>query len=78
MHIFKEFHRHVVILLESCILIQSNLYKDAQVDDAQQLANLELSCDFHPPDWITDVRLRRSPFVPQMGDEVRDILSYAV
>ncbi|XP_066478380.1 bromodomain and WD repeat-containing protein 1 isoform X2 [Tiliqua scincoides] len=43
--------------------------EDAQVDDTQP-ANPELSCDFHPPDWITDVRLRRSPFVPQMGDEV--------
>ncbi|XP_063161419.1 bromodomain and WD repeat-containing protein 1 [Candoia aspera] len=28
------------------------------------------SSDFHPPDWITNIRLRRSPFVPQMGDEV--------
>uniref|UniRef100_A0A670Z194 Bromodomain and WD repeat domain containing 1 n=1 Tax=Pseudonaja textilis TaxID=8673 RepID=A0A670Z194_PSETE len=29
-----------------------------------------LSSDFQPPDWITNIRLRRSPFVPQMGDEV--------
>ncbi|XP_033002928.1 bromodomain and WD repeat-containing protein 1 isoform X3 [Lacerta agilis] len=27
------------------------------------------SREVQPPDWITDVRLRRSPFVPQMGDE---------
>ncbi|CAI5772550.1 and WD repeat-containing 1 isoform X1 [Podarcis lilfordi] len=27
------------------------------------------SWEVQPPDWITDVRLRRSPFVPQMGDE---------
>uniref|UniRef100_A0A672V4D7 Bromodomain and WD repeat-containing protein 1 n=1 Tax=Strigops habroptila TaxID=2489341 RepID=A0A672V4D7_STRHB len=32
--------------------------------------NLELSYDLHPPVWITDTALRRSPFVPQMGDEV--------
>uniref|UniRef100_A0A8C0ZHL6 Bromodomain and WD repeat-containing protein 1 n=1 Tax=Cyanistes caeruleus TaxID=156563 RepID=A0A8C0ZHL6_CYACU len=28
------------------------------------------SYDWHPPVWITDTALRRSPFVPQMGDEV--------
>uniref|UniRef100_A0A8C3K4C9 Bromodomain and WD repeat domain containing 1 n=1 Tax=Calidris pygmaea TaxID=425635 RepID=A0A8C3K4C9_9CHAR len=32
--------------------------------------NLEFSYDWHPPVWITDTALRRSPFVPQMGDEV--------
>uniref|UniRef100_A0A8D2PM76 Bromodomain and WD repeat domain containing 1 n=1 Tax=Zosterops lateralis melanops TaxID=1220523 RepID=A0A8D2PM76_ZOSLA len=30
----------------------------------------QLSYDWHPPVWITDTALRRSPFVPQMGDEV--------
>uniref|UniRef100_A0A7M4FCH8 Bromodomain and WD repeat domain containing 1 n=1 Tax=Crocodylus porosus TaxID=8502 RepID=A0A7M4FCH8_CROPO len=30
----------------------------------------ELLDDWHPPVWITDTALRRSPFVPQMGDEV--------
>lgn len=35
-----------------------------------QPVNLELSYDWHPPIWITDTALRRSPFVPQMGDEV--------
>ncbi|NXX11645.1 BRWD1 protein, partial [Podargus strigoides] len=35
-----------------------------------QSVNLELSYDWHPPVWITDTALRRSPFVPQMGDEV--------
>uniref|UniRef100_A0A8C0EYV3 Bromodomain and WD repeat-containing protein 1 n=1 Tax=Bubo bubo TaxID=30461 RepID=A0A8C0EYV3_BUBBB len=35
-----------------------------------QPVNLELSYDWHPPVWITDTALRRSPFVPQMGDEV--------
>uniref|UniRef100_A0A8D2PJA6 Bromodomain and WD repeat-containing protein 1 n=1 Tax=Zosterops lateralis melanops TaxID=1220523 RepID=A0A8D2PJA6_ZOSLA len=35
-----------------------------------QPMNLELSYDWHPPVWITDTALRRSPFVPQMGDEV--------
>ncbi|XP_053168906.1 bromodomain and WD repeat-containing protein 1 isoform X2 [Hemicordylus capensis] len=44
--------------------------EDMQMNSSQQQENLELSCDFQPPDWITDIRLRRSPFVPQMGDEV--------
>uniref|UniRef100_A0A8C2T6Z9 Bromodomain and WD repeat-containing protein 1 n=1 Tax=Coturnix japonica TaxID=93934 RepID=A0A8C2T6Z9_COTJA len=35
-----------------------------------QPVNSELSYDWHPPVWITDTALRRSPFVPQMGDEV--------
>lgn len=35
-----------------------------------QPVNLEMSYDWHPPVWITDTALRRSPFVPQMGDEV--------
>uniref|UniRef100_A0A8C4UPU2 Bromodomain and WD repeat-containing protein 1 n=1 Tax=Falco tinnunculus TaxID=100819 RepID=A0A8C4UPU2_FALTI len=36
----------------------------------EEPVNLELSYDCHPPVWITDTALRRSPFVPQMGDEV--------
>uniref|UniRef100_A0A8D2M6K6 Bromodomain and WD repeat domain containing 1 n=1 Tax=Zonotrichia albicollis TaxID=44394 RepID=A0A8D2M6K6_ZONAL len=39
-------------------------------DAAAQPLNLELSYEWHPPVWITDTALRRSPFVPQMGDEV--------
>ncbi|XP_037380834.1 bromodomain and WD repeat-containing protein 1 isoform X2 [Talpa occidentalis] len=35
-----------------------------------ELANLEQLYEFHPPVWITDTTLRKSPFVPQMGDEV--------
>ncbi|XP_058517601.1 bromodomain and WD repeat-containing protein 1 [Ochotona princeps] len=35
-----------------------------------ELANMEHLCEFHPPVWITDTALRKSPFVPQMGDEV--------
>uniref|UniRef100_A0A665TWK8 Bromodomain and WD repeat domain containing 1 n=1 Tax=Echeneis naucrates TaxID=173247 RepID=A0A665TWK8_ECHNA len=31
---------------------------------------LEVSNEFRPSPWITDVIPRRSPFVPQMGDEV--------
>ncbi|XP_061483645.1 bromodomain and WD repeat-containing protein 1 isoform X3 [Rhineura floridana] len=44
--------------------------EDAQVNAPQPSVALELSFEFQPPDWITDIRLRRSPFVPQMGDEV--------
>ncbi|KAM6224854.1 bromodomain and WD repeat-containing protein 1 [Rhynchocyon petersi] len=35
-----------------------------------ELANTEHLSEFHPPVWITDTTLRKSPFVPQMGDEV--------
>ncbi|XP_075856297.1 bromodomain and WD repeat-containing protein 1 isoform X1 [Microcebus murinus] len=35
-----------------------------------ELANMEHLYEFHPPVWITDTTLRKSPFVPQMGDEV--------
>ncbi|XP_056415651.1 bromodomain and WD repeat-containing protein 1 [Hyla sarda] len=32
--------------------------------------NREISSDWRPSNWITDTTPRRSPFVPQMGDEV--------
>ncbi|XP_050018018.1 bromodomain and WD repeat-containing protein 1 isoform X1 [Alexandromys fortis] len=35
-----------------------------------ELADAEHLYEFHPPVWITDTALRKSPFVPQMGDEV--------
>uniref|UniRef100_A0A452T0Z8 Bromodomain and WD repeat-containing protein 1 n=1 Tax=Ursus maritimus TaxID=29073 RepID=A0A452T0Z8_URSMA len=35
-----------------------------------ELTNMEHLYEFHPPVWITDTTLRKSPFVPQMGDEV--------
>ncbi|XP_048348579.1 bromodomain and WD repeat-containing protein 1 isoform X2 [Sphaerodactylus townsendi] len=44
--------------------------EEAQENAPSQSVSLQPSYDFHPPDWITDTRLRRSPFVPQMGDEV--------
>uniref|UniRef100_A0A8C0V9H8 Bromodomain and WD repeat-containing protein 1 n=1 Tax=Cyanistes caeruleus TaxID=156563 RepID=A0A8C0V9H8_CYACU len=44
--------------------------KQEEADAAAQPLNLEFSYDWHPPVWITDTALRRSPFVPQMGDEV--------
>ncbi|XP_056184764.1 bromodomain and WD repeat-containing protein 1 isoform X2 [Falco biarmicus] len=44
--------------------------KQEEANAATQPVNLELSYDCHPPVWITDTALRRSPFVPQMGDEV--------
>nr|XP_030139934.3 bromodomain and WD repeat-containing protein 1 [Taeniopygia guttata] len=44
--------------------------KQEETDAAAQPLNVELSYDWHPPVWITDTALRRSPFVPQMGDEV--------
>ncbi|XP_009946492.1 PREDICTED: bromodomain and WD repeat-containing protein 1, partial [Leptosomus discolor] len=44
--------------------------KQEEANAPTQPLNLELSYDWHPPVWITDTALRRSPFVPQMGDEV--------
>uniref|UniRef100_A0A672V5A2 Bromodomain and WD repeat-containing protein 1 n=1 Tax=Strigops habroptila TaxID=2489341 RepID=A0A672V5A2_STRHB len=44
--------------------------KQEEANAETQPVNLELSYDLHPPVWITDTALRRSPFVPQMGDEV--------
>nr|XP_056714892.1 bromodomain and WD repeat-containing protein 1 [Euleptes europaea] len=44
--------------------------EEAQENAPAQSVSLQSPNDFHPPDWITDTRLRRSPFVPQMGDEV--------
>ncbi|KFQ84018.1 Bromodomain and WD repeat-containing protein 1, partial [Phoenicopterus ruber ruber] len=44
--------------------------KQEEANAPTQPINLELSYDWHPPVWITDTALRRSPFVPQMGDEV--------
>lgn len=37
---------------------------------ARPSINREVSCEFRPSQWITDVIPRKSPFVPQMGDEV--------
>lgn len=31
--------------------------------------------EWQPPKWITDTVPRRSPYVPQMGDEVRMVAS---
>ncbi|KAK7812259.1 hypothetical protein U0070_024413, partial [Myodes glareolus] len=45
---------------------------------AAELADTEHLYEFHPPVWITDTTLRKSPFVPQMGDEVRAEASQSV
>ncbi|XP_019384495.1 PREDICTED: bromodomain and WD repeat-containing protein 1 isoform X4 [Crocodylus porosus] len=44
--------------------------KQEETDTLAQPVIPELLDDWHPPVWITDTALRRSPFVPQMGDEV--------
>uniref|UniRef100_A0A8D0L8D5 BRWD/PHIP ancillary-like domain-containing protein n=1 Tax=Sphenodon punctatus TaxID=8508 RepID=A0A8D0L8D5_SPHPU len=44
--------------------------ENTQMNTPTQPANVEQLSDFHPPVWVTDTELRRSPFVPQMGDEV--------
>ena len=36
----------------------------------QQEAIQELPEEFRPPEWLTDTIPRKSPYVPQIGDEV--------
>lgn len=43
--------------------------KKPKVDDAQELLSL-----FQPPDWLIRTDIRISPYVPQIGDEVKEIV----
>ncbi|XP_073216561.1 bromodomain and WD repeat-containing protein 1 isoform X3 [Lepidochelys kempii] len=44
--------------------------ENVQNSTPTQPVNEDVLYDYHPPVWITDTALRKSPFVPQMGDEV--------
>uniref|UniRef100_A0A8C1ZMM6 Bromodomain and WD repeat domain containing 1 n=1 Tax=Cyprinus carpio TaxID=7962 RepID=A0A8C1ZMM6_CYPCA len=46
--------------------------EEQTIDEEEQIPsiNREISNEFRPSAWITDVIPRKSPFVPQMGDEV--------
>uniref|UniRef100_A0A8C7HGD3 Bromodomain and WD repeat domain containing 1 n=1 Tax=Oncorhynchus kisutch TaxID=8019 RepID=A0A8C7HGD3_ONCKI len=44
--------------------------KQQSEDEERPSINREVSNEFRPSTWITDVIPRKSPFVPQMGDEV--------
>lgn len=44
--------------------------KTSRRPKARPSINREVSNEFRPSPWITDVIPRKSPFVPQMGDEV--------
>ncbi|XP_043363165.1 bromodomain and WD repeat-containing protein 1 isoform X2 [Dermochelys coriacea] len=44
--------------------------ENVQNSTLTQPVNEDVCYDYHPPVWITDTALRKSPFVPQMGDEV--------
>ncbi|EMP31441.1 Bromodomain and WD repeat-containing protein 1 [Chelonia mydas] len=44
--------------------------ENVQNSTPTQPGNEDVLYDYHPPVWITDTALRKSPFVPQMGDEV--------
>lgn len=46
------------------------IYPQIQHPKARPSINREVSNEFRPSPWITDVIPRKSPFVPQMGDEV--------
>lgn len=37
---------------------------------AEDAAIRELAPEFRPPEWLTDVVARTTPYLPQMGDEV--------
>ncbi|XP_034403808.1 bromodomain and WD repeat-containing protein 3 isoform X2 [Cyclopterus lumpus] len=45
-------------------------YKSPRRPKVRPSINREVSNEFRPSTWITDVIHRKSPFVPQMGDEV--------
>ncbi|XP_068564112.1 bromodomain and WD repeat-containing protein 3 isoform X2 [Cebidichthys violaceus] len=45
-------------------------YKSPRRPKVRPSINREVSNEFRPSPWITDVIPRKSPFVPQMGDEV--------
>ncbi|XP_067401337.1 bromodomain and WD repeat-containing protein 1-like [Emydura macquarii macquarii] len=47
-----------------------NQEENVQNNTPTQPVNVDLLYDYHPPVWITDTALRKSPFVPQMGDEI--------
>uniref|UniRef100_A0A8C2EB56 Bromodomain and WD repeat domain containing 1 n=1 Tax=Cyprinus carpio TaxID=7962 RepID=A0A8C2EB56_CYPCA len=56
---------------------EMSLYEDVAdeeqtIDEEEQVSSprKEISNEFRPSAWITDVIPRKSPFVPQMGDEV--------
>uniref|UniRef100_A0A8C5BCX5 Bromodomain and WD repeat domain containing 1 n=1 Tax=Gadus morhua TaxID=8049 RepID=A0A8C5BCX5_GADMO len=54
-------------------LSSSEEEEDAAAEDEEEKRpsiNREVSNEFRPSLWITDVIPRKSPFVPQMGDEV--------
>uniref|UniRef100_A0A672N8L5 Bromodomain and WD repeat domain containing 1 n=1 Tax=Sinocyclocheilus grahami TaxID=75366 RepID=A0A672N8L5_SINGR len=46
--------------------------EEQTIDEEEQIPpiNREISNEFRPSAWITDVIPRKSPFVPQMGDEI--------
>uniref|UniRef100_A0A8C1Q038 Bromodomain and WD repeat domain containing 1 n=1 Tax=Cyprinus carpio TaxID=7962 RepID=A0A8C1Q038_CYPCA len=46
--------------------------EEQTIDEEEQVSSprKEISNEFRPSAWITDVIPRKSPFVPQMGDEV--------
>uniref|UniRef100_A0A3Q0S565 Bromodomain and WD repeat domain containing 1 n=1 Tax=Amphilophus citrinellus TaxID=61819 RepID=A0A3Q0S565_AMPCI len=44
--------------------------ENEEEEEKQPSINREVSNEFRPSPWITDVIPRKSPFVPQMGDEV--------
>lgn len=52
------------------ILFTLSLVNTTQSPKPRPSLNREVSNEFRPSSWITDVIPRKSPFVPQMGDEV--------
>ena len=48
------------------VLVHFQPSKKPKVDEVQELLSL-----YQPPDWLTCTVNRISPYVPQLGDEVR-------
>lgn len=59
--------------LSALLNLSSSPWQNLRRATPAERADVEHLYEYHPPVWITDTTLRKSPFVPQMGDEVRVI-----
>lgn len=68
--------RFLFCLCDKLYLMFCFCHGENQRPKARPSINREVSNEFRPSPWITDVIPRKSPFVPQMGDEVKKKLKY--
>lgn len=75
LRVSRELPPDVWSCIEDVINIFTVICLSPQRPKTRPFINREVSNEFRPSAWITDFIPRKSPFVPQMGDEV---CSYAV